>query len=202
MKMPFASEFRVASPFGNRMDPITGEPNVWHRGVDLASADRNVRAASGGWVIRSRMVTDPADRTSEWGNYVSVNGEADRKVIYYCHLASRAVEAGRRVEAGEILGIEGSTGRSTGVHLHFEVRDELGAQIDPCEYLGIENRVGYIWKPPEPWREQAHDWSEEAVEWAVSRGILKGKGGENYALGDALTREEFCVMLYRAREVL
>jgi hypothetical protein len=74
--------------------------------------------------------------------------------------------------------------------------------VDPCAYIEIENRVGYIWTPPEPWEEQAHDWSREAVGWAVSRGILKGKGGDNYALGDFVTREELCVMLYRAREVL
>lgn len=201
MKMPFETGFVIASPFGWRTDPITGEAHVWHGGVDLVGNDRSVRAAVGGTVLRSRIVTDPADRTSEWGNYVSVVG-ADGRICYYCHLAQRAVEAGARVDEGQILGIEGTTGRSTGIHLHFEVRDQLGTQLDPCAYLGIPNRAGYEWDPPEPWEDECHDWSRDAVEWAISRGILLGDGRGNYRLGDAITREEAVVLLYRAREVL
>ena len=112
------------------------------------------------------------------------------------------MEAGKRVSPGQVLGIEGTTGRSTGIHLHFEVRDWNAQQLDPCAYRGIPNQAGYIWTPPEPWEEQAHDWSRDAVEWCISRGILRGDGQGNYRLGDAVTREELCVMLYRAREVL
>lgn len=201
MKMPFKTGFYIASPFGYRTDPITGEAHVWHGGVDLVGNDRNVRAAAGGTVLRSRIVEDPADRTSEWGNYVSVIG-ADGRICYYCHLAQRAVEAGARVDEGQVIGIEGTTGRSTGIHLHFEVRDQLGVQLDPCAYLGIPNRAGYEWDPPEPWEDECHDWSRDAVEWAISRGILLGDGRGNYRLGDAITREEAVVLLYRAREVL
>lgn len=205
MRKPFDGEFRVASPFGSRVDPITGEPGVWHGGVDLVSEDRNVRAVMGGTVLQSRMV-DPAsgDRTWEWGNYVSVAGD-DGYVIYYCHLDRRLVEKGQRVEAGQLLGIEGNTGRSTGRHLHFEVRDWGGSQRNPCDYLGIPNIAGFEYEPEPPvpsWQEQCHDWSRDAVEWCIRRGILKGRGGGDYALGDYVTREELCVMLYRGREVL
>lgn len=203
MKMPFESGFRIVSPYGYRTDPITGEADCWHGGVDLVGNDPNVQAVRSGTVLRSRMAPDlgNGDRTWEWGNYVSLAGD-DGMVIYYCHLASRAVEAGQRVSAGQILGIEGTTGRSTGIHLHFEVRDYNAQQLDPCDYLGIPNQVGYIWTPPEPWEEQCHDWSRDAVEWCVRRGILKGDGQGNYRLGDAVTREELCVMMYQAREVL
>ena len=207
MGMPFASGFRIVSPYGYRTDPITGEEHSWHGGVDLVGADRVVRAVRGGRVMRSRMV-DPAsgDKTWEWGNYVSVAGD-DGMVIYYCHLESRAVEQGQQVSEGQLLGIEGSTGRSTGIHLHFELRDWAAQQKDPCAYLGIPNVVGFEYDPepiidPEPWEEQCHDWSRDAVEWCVSRGILKGDGHGNYRLGDAVTREELCVMLWRSREVL
>ena len=200
MRMPFDSSFRISSPYGTRIDPITGAAD-WHGGVDLVSADRQVRAVSGGTVLRSRIVTDATDRTSEWGNYVAIGGE-DGMLTYYCHLSSRAVEEGQYVKAGQMLGIEGQTGRATGVHLHFEVRTPGGIQSDPCAYLGIENRVGYIWTPPKPYEVQASDWAREAVAWAVEKGILKGRGGDDYALGDPVTREELCVMLWRAREVL
>jgi len=197
MVMPFASGFRVTSPFGSRTDPVTGEKSAWHSGVDLIGEDRNVRAVIGGTVLRSRIITDPENPTSEWGNYVSIYGE-DGRMCYYCHLASRAVESGQRVEAGQIIGIEGMTGKATGVHLHFEVRSATGTQLDPCAYLCIENRAGYIWPPEPPYLSQAHDWAREAVKKAVERGIIRGKGGDDLALGDTLTREELLVILDRA----
>ena len=215
--MPFERGFRVVSPFGRRTDPITGEENVWHGGVDLVGLDPEtrppvirppvIRAAAGGLVLRSRMADDDGsgDRTWEWGNYVSVLGD-DGCVIYYCHLAERLVKAGDRIGAGEALGIEGSTGRSTGPHLHFEVR-RGGVQTDPCAYLGIPNEAGFVWTPvpaetegprtDAPWLEQASPWAAEAVDWAVRAGILLGRGGDDYALREFVTREELCVMLGR-----
>jgi len=206
MRMPFDGEFLVESPYGYRVDPITGDVGVWHGGVDLYAEDRRVRAVIGGTVLRSRMAENlgDGDRTWEWGNYVSVGGD-DGNVYYYCHLELRAIEAGRRIEAGGLIGIEGTTGRSTGIHLHFEVRDWGNQQRDPCAILGIPNRAGYIYKPEpeeEPWEAECHDWSRDAVEWCISRGILRGRGNGDYALGEPLTREEMCVMLYRAREVM
>ena len=184
MRKPFDGEFRVASPFGTRVDPITGEPGVWHGGVDLVSEDRNVRAVIGGTVLQSRIIDrNSGNRTWEWGNYVSVAGD-DNYVIYYCHLEMRAVEAGQRVSPGQILGIEGNTGRSTGIHLHFELRDWGGQQRNPCD-----------------WEDECHDWSRDAVEWCISRGILKGRGDGRWDLAKPVTREEMCVMLYRAKEV-
>lgn len=210
MGMPFESGFRIASPFGYRTDPITGEEHSWHGGVDLVGNDRNVRSVIGGRVLQSRMAENLGDgnRTWEWGNYVSVAGD-DNRVIYYCHLEARAVEAGQRVSEGQIIGIEGTTGRSTGIHLHFEVRDVNAQQLDPCAYLGIPNVVGFVWDTdterddpePEPWEAQCHAWSRDAVEWAITRGILQGDGNGNYRLKDPLTREEAIALLYRSREV-
>ena len=203
-RMPFESGFRIASPFGLRTDPVTGQANVWHGGVDLVGEERAVLAAEGGVVLRSRMASDDGsgDRTWEWGNYVSVLGD-DGYVIYYCHMAERMVEAGERVEAGQRLGTEGSTGRSTGPHLHFEVRRD-GIQEDPCVYLGIPGEVGFVRSPPgddpvggDPWTEQASPWAREAVGRAVRLGILRGRGGSDYALREPVTREELCVMLDR-----
>ena len=201
--MPFERGFRITSPYGLRTDPITGKAGCWHGGVDLAGADTAVRAAEGGVVLRSRMASDDGsgDRTWEWGNYVSVLGD-DGYVIYYCHLAERLVKAGDRVGAGEALGIEGSTGRSLGPHLHFEVRRD-GVQVDPCAYLGIPNEAGFVWFPPgerdeaRPWLKQASPWAAEAVDRAVRLGILRGRGGEDYALREFVTREELCVMFER-----
>ena len=139
MQLPYKGEVRVSSPFGWRM--LFGK-RVYHKGVDLVGTDKTVRAVVGGVVGQSIIITDPQNRTSEWGNYVRVDGE-DGRLYYYCHLSKRLVSRGDKVSVGDALGVEGSTGKSTGSHLHFEVR-ENGNSIDPTAILGIKNTVGTV----------------------------------------------------------
>ena len=139
MQLPYQGEVRVSSPFGWRM--LCGK-RVYHNGVDLVGTDKTVRAVVGGVVGQSIIITDPANRTSEWGNYVRIDGE-DGRIYYYCHLSKRLVSRGDKVSVGDALGIEGSTGKSTGSHLHLEVR-ENGTSIDPTKIIGIRNTVGTV----------------------------------------------------------
>lgn len=139
MTLPYKGTVRVSSPFGWRT--LYGE-RVYHKGIDLVGTDKTVRTVVGGVVGQSTIITDPASRTSEWGNYVRVDGE-DGRLYYYCHLSQRLVSRGDKVSAGDALGIEGSTGKSTGSHLHFEVR-ENGKSIDPTPIIGIKNIVGAV----------------------------------------------------------
>ena len=139
MQLPYQGEVRVSSPFGWRT--LFGK-RVYHKGVDLVGTDKTVRAVVGGVVGQSIIITDPKNRTSEWGNYVRVDGE-DGRLYYYCHLSKRIVSRGDKVSVGDALGIEGSTGKSTGSHLHLEVR-ENGKSIDPTAILGIKNTVGAV----------------------------------------------------------
>lgn len=139
MQLPYKGEVRVSSTFGLRT--LNGQ-RVYHKGVDLVGEDKTVRAVVGGVVGQSIIITDPKNRTSEWGNYVRIDGE-DGRLYYYCHLAKRLVDRGAKVAVGDAIGIEGSTGKSTGSHLHFEVR-ENGTSIDPTKILGIKNTVGTV----------------------------------------------------------
>ena len=139
MLLPYKGEVRVSSPFGWRM--LNGK-RVYHKGIDLVGTDKAVRAVVGGVVGQSIIITDPKNRTSEWGNYVRIDGE-DGRLYYYCHLAKRLVSRGDKLSAGDALGIEGSTGKSTGSHLHLEVR-ENGISIDPTAIIGIKNIVGAV----------------------------------------------------------
>lgn len=139
MQLPYQGDVRVSSPFGWRT--MNGE-RVYHKGIDLVGTDKTVRAVVGGVVGQSIIITDPKNRTSEWGNYVRVDGE-DGRLYYYCHLSKRLVSRGEKVSVGDALGIEGSTGKSTGSHLHLEVR-ENGKSIDPTAILGIKNIVGAV----------------------------------------------------------
>ena len=139
MILPYQGEVRVSSPFGWRT--LLGK-RVYHNGIDLVGTDKTVRAVVGGVVGQSTIITDPKNRTSEWGNYVRIDGE-DGRLYYYCHLSKRLVSRGDKVSVGDALGIEGSTGKSTGSHLHLEVR-ENGKSIDPTAILGIKNIVGAV----------------------------------------------------------
>ena len=139
MQLPYKGDVRVSSPFGWRT--MNGE-RVYHKGIDLVGTEKTVRAVVGGVVGQSIIITDPKNRTSEWGNYVRVDGE-DGRLYYYCHLSKRLVDRGAKVSVGDAIGIEGSTGKSTGSHLHFEVR-ENGTPIDPTKILGIKNAVGTV----------------------------------------------------------
>lgn len=139
MQLPYKGEVRVSSPFGWRT--LFGK-HVYHKGIDLVGADKTVRAVVGGVVGQSIIITDPTNRTSEWGNYVRVDGE-DGRLYYYCHLSQRLVSRGDKVSVGDALGVEGSTGKSTGSHLHLEVR-ENGKSIDPTPIIGIKNIVGTV----------------------------------------------------------
>ena len=139
MQLPYKGDVRVSSPFGWRT--MNGE-RVYHKGIDLVGTEKTVRAVVGGVVGQSIIITDPTNRTSEWGNYVRVDGE-DGRLYYYCHLSKRLVDRGAKVSVGDAIGIEGSTGKSTGSHLHFEVR-ENGKSIDPTTIIGIRNAVGTV----------------------------------------------------------
>jgi hypothetical protein len=103
--------------------------------------DKHVCAVVSGRVVTSKIVTDKSNRTWEWGNFVCILGD-DGRMYYYCHLSKRLVSVGRRVEAGQHIGVEGNTGYSFGSHCHFEVRDSGGNSINPAPFLGIPNKAG------------------------------------------------------------
>ena len=201
--MPYSGKFKVSSAYGMRYDPFTGV-NTWHGGVDLVGESKDILSVCDGTVLQSQIITDKSNLTWEWGNYIAVLSY-DGMVIYYCHLAERLVRVGEHVYAGQKIGIEGSTGLSTGSHLHFETRVG-GVQTNPCDYLGIKNYVGYTYvpetKPDEKYDNIPHDWAKDAIDWAVANEILRGNGSGDLRLNSTCTREEVAVMLYRMYEMI
>ncbi len=106
---------RISSSFGLREDPIDGL-HRHHDGLDIAApAGTPVRAAGGGVVVRA------TDDAGGYGRMVVVD-HGDGLTTRYAHLSDMTVREGDRLEPGAVLGRVGSTGRSTGPHLHFEVR--------------------------------------------------------------------------------
>ena len=143
MMLPFEKgDIRLTSVYGWRI--VNGQRD-FHRGLDLVGSG-NVIAAAAGRVAVSTMITDRANPTWQWGNYVRVDDDAGRR-FYYCHLKSRFVKAGQEIRAGDHIGQIGNTGYSFGAHLHFEVRDPAGNSLNAAEILGVDNAVGTIIQP-------------------------------------------------------
>jgi hypothetical protein len=116
----------VTSRFGRRIDPFLGKPAM-HTGIDFRAATGDpARATAGGTVVT-------AEYSGGYGNMVEIdhgNGISTR----FGHMSRIDVTAGQIVSEGTIVGRAGSTGRSTGPHLHYEIRID-GAPIDPMRYI-------------------------------------------------------------------
>ncbi len=118
---------RLTSPFGPRRHPVTGRHRQ-HQGLDLAAPEGTpVHAARAGVVVFS-------GQRGDYGNLVVVE-HPDGSTTYYGHCRDLLVSQGDRVNAGQVLATVGSTGLSTGPHLHFELRDAQGRPQDPMPRL-------------------------------------------------------------------
>ena len=124
---PVTTSKRISSPYGPRNNPVTGRYQI-HKGVDISRVyyTSKVLAAKAGTVIVSQ-------KGSSYGHYVVVSHGTGNTTLY-AHLSERHVKVGDVVAQGDVLGITGSTGNSTGPHLHFEIT-EGGNRIDPLTYL-------------------------------------------------------------------
>ena len=121
----------ITSRQGPRVHPVTGEYKN-HGGTDIgASYGSAIYAADSGTVVRS------ADGwNGGWGNYVMIDHGNGMQTLY-AHMSSRAVSVGQTVSRGQTIGYVGSTGMSTGPHLHFEMYIN-GSRVDPqTRYPGV-----------------------------------------------------------------
>ena len=125
------SSRRITSTFGGRASP-GGIGSTNHKGIDIGGVGytTEIHAAKAGTVIVSQY-------SSSYGNYVVVSHGSGNTTLY-AHMSSRKVSVGQYVNQGDVLGITGSTGNSTGPHLHFEIT-ESGVRINPLNYL-----TGYV----------------------------------------------------------
>lgn len=123
---PCPAYTRISSPYGMRMHPTLGVQK-FHNGVDLAApAGVNILAAYGGTVVG-------AGYNSSMGNYVMIDHGSELYTIYM-HASALYVKSGQKVSKGDVIAAVGTTGRSTGNHLHFGVRLN-GSYVDPMNYI-------------------------------------------------------------------
>ena len=127
---PLPQSFTITSPFGYRKDPFTGEV-TYHSGTDIAApAGTPILAAAVGMVTIANG-TDPWG--GSYGYYIKLDHGEGVETLY-AHCLAIAVTEGQQVRQGEVIGYVGSTGNSTGNHLHFEIRTN-GKGIDSLNYF-------------------------------------------------------------------
>lgn len=118
----------ISSPFGFRESPTTGASR-YHQGVDLAAnAGTPIIASRGGTVTI-------ASYSNSAGYYVTIN-HGDGFSSIYMHMTNYVVSSGQKVNQGQTIGYVGSTGISTGNHLHFGIAQN-GAYVNPCSYVSL-----------------------------------------------------------------
>lgn len=120
-----------------------------HYGIDLHAHDENGMKVNNNVRIIAHAqfkVVYAGWTNTGWGNLVKGVDTKTGEFFYYAHFASLAVKTGQLVKQGEVLGIMGTTGNSTGIHVHFEVRNKTDVRsngtVDPAPYCGVENVKG------------------------------------------------------------
>ncbi|MBN8939757.1 MAG: M23 family metallopeptidase [Rhizobiales bacterium] len=133
LRRPVGPESRVSSRFGPRSDPFLGTARM-HAGQDFAAAAGTPVFATAGGVVLS------AGWGGGYGNLVQVD-HGNGLVTRYAHLSEILVTQGQPVAVGARVGLVGSTGRSTGAHLHYETRLR-GTSNDPMRFLRVGEELG------------------------------------------------------------
>ena len=128
LQWPLPVAGTITSQFGHRVDPITGEVNS-HTGTDIACAEGTpILAAADG-------IVTVANGLDSWGGsygyYIQIDHGTGLETLY-AHCSSICVTTGQQVQAGQVIGYVGHTGRATGSHLHFEVRAN-GNRVNPLQ---------------------------------------------------------------------
>jgi len=117
---------RITGVFGERLDPFSGE-GAFHSGLDIASRYGDQIRATGDGVV------DTVEQRAGYGRLVIVD-HGFGVTTWYGHLSGFNVQVGMRVKCGDVIGYEGDSGRSTGPHLHYEVRI-YNTPVNPWRYL-------------------------------------------------------------------
>lgn len=125
-RKPFKDDvnYIITSEFGNRKDPFNEEVIKFHTGIDLSAPDGTAILSIG-----DGIVTETGNNPAGFGNYVYIKHNYKDKVYYsiYGHLLDKSIRVSeeQRVKAGDVIGIIGTTGNSTGVHLHLTLMSPI-----------------------------------------------------------------------------
>jgi hypothetical protein len=206
--LPFTGKFRVTCEYLRK-------GNLWysgyHKGIDMVGETSGDVYCTCDGVVK----TVSYDKGG-WGYYVRVQEKNTKNIHIFCHMSkgSTRVKEGQRVSRDTIIGKMGSTGNSTGAHLHFQIEkyNKDRTVLNPTNWLGIPNKVGnydskdYQLKEVEPMTakdfkdsKQVPDWAYDAVDYAARKGLMQGDENGKFRPNDPITRAEIAVVLQRLK---
>lgn len=133
---PVKGKYLITSHYGFRRHPITGARRL-HAGVDIVTgrAKTAIIAPEDGLILEARKSTAPGGGYGYFVKYRGISGATH--LMAHLEEDSIAVKVGDRVKQGQKLGIMGTTGASTGIHLHWEVRGKV--PVDPIKWMAKQN---------------------------------------------------------------
>lgn len=129
---PVAAEFKISSPYGTRIDPITKIEGAKHYGTDFAVPIGTPVVAAVGGKVEAAGWENEKDQKQGFGYRVRqlIESEGNKYYVFYAHLSEISVKPNEEITAGTRVGLSGHTGKSSGPHLHFEVRPVGGKGIE------------------------------------------------------------------------
>lgn len=136
--IPLTGKFKVTCEYKRKNTEKLKWSAGWHTGIDMLCDNEKIYSSCDGEVIRTGY-------DKSYGNFIVIKNNIDGKYHWFCHLSKINVAKGTKVTRTFIIGMMGSTGNSTGKHLHFEIRNESNKYadtLDPASYMGIPNKVG------------------------------------------------------------
>lgn len=131
--IPLTGTFRVTCEYKRKGNWACG----WHTGIDMVCDNDTIYGTCDGTVTKIGV-------DKSYGNYITVKAP-DGKYHWFCHLSKVTCSEGQKISRTTKIGVMGSTGNSTGKHLHFEIRNSSNKYADnsnPADYMGIPNQVG------------------------------------------------------------
>lgn len=202
--LPFTGKFKVTCEY-------LREGNLWpsgyHKGIDLTCGNTDIYCTCDGKV--KTVGWDAAG----WGRYVRVEESTTKRIHIFCHMVkdSVKVKVGQKVSRVTFLGTMGSTGNSTGAHLHFQIEksNKDRTVLNPTNWLGIPNKVGkydsadYQIKEVEKvaYKDQKSipAWAKDAVDYVTEKKLMIGDDRGNFNPNKPITRAELAVVLQRLK---
>ena len=169
MNSPYKSKFKVTQIF----------KGTEHDGLDLVGIDSKTVHSTVDGIVEKAGWENPSNERQGFGLYVRIRKENSTDKYYYGHLSKVTVTAGQKVKAGDVIGVEGSTGNSTGSHCHYCIRGNgLKSQVkNASEISGIPNKLGTY---------EEKDTPKKAVA-EIAREVLSGKWGNGEERKQRLT---------------
>ena len=141
---PVTTSRKISSPQGNRVSPGNGIGSSNHKGVDICNVSYSSKiyaTKSGKVLIASMPYSDPDGGSSGYGNYVVIDHGGGMSTLY-AHMSIVKVSVGQYVSQGDVIGVTGNTGASTGPHLHYEVHSTT--TVNGKTVTVYENPLNYL----------------------------------------------------------